>query len=138
MQPPSDTMVMVVLNDGNLGDHSVHGTATKTFYGYRKSGDKFLVASSDQISQPQKFVLDQPKAEPRKAVAPPPPPKPPFDFTELYGINEERAEKLRVMGVRSLNGLLALGKERLSEIVPEKTATRILSEAKEKLEEEKQ
>ena len=142
IMPPTqntDEMIMVVLNDGNTGQHSIHGALSKTFYGYRSSGETFMVTRGDQQAQPHKFVIEQEARQIAplavEAVVPlPPPPPPQFDFTKLYGINEERAEEIRKRGVRTLNGLVALGLEQLKSFLPAKTAKKVLEEAESLLE----
>jgi len=71
--------VMIEYNHPSMGQHPVHGTANstgkKTFYGYRKRGDRFLVSAVDQKSFPNFFVPVQtvPSA-PKVKITPPPPP----------------------------------------------------------------
>ena len=138
-QPPEGELVLVQLSDGNRGDHRIVGAATRSEYGYRKDGDQFYAAAADV----RKMPALQPVTERAEAVVepeqeePPPPPPPPFDLTEIWGIDEERAEALRERGVRSPNGILAMGENRLSEIMPKSTAARVITEVEKLLEESK-
>lgn len=52
-------MVLVILNDGNLGAHRIVGASTKTDYGYRSHGDEFLVHRSDYAAFSHKMVLKE-------------------------------------------------------------------------------
>lgn len=79
----SGEMVLVTLNDKNIGDHPVIGYATKTNYGHRSTGEEFYMYEQDVNAKPNKFV----RVQANKAVAmaaggnteptaPPPPPPP--------------------------------------------------------------
>lgn len=58
--PVSDTEVAKVrLNDGNIGDHSVIGAISGTNYGYRASGDVFLMKVQDINAMPAIFQIVQ-------------------------------------------------------------------------------
>lgn len=61
----------------NTGEHGVVGMSTRTNYGYRKGGDKFIVHVDDIAIQPHlfKLVASNPDA-PAPVLAPPPVPIP--------------------------------------------------------------
>jgi hypothetical protein len=72
-QMAADQMIWVQLNDGNFGQHPIIGMATKTKYGYRSSGEKFMMASSDvAIMQHRFIVVPDPNAKPAEVVEPEP------------------------------------------------------------------
>ena len=80
-----------------------------------------------EIAPPVAIVEDEP--EPFAAWEPEP-----VDFTTIWGINEERAQVIVEMGIRSIAGLLTLNETKLETVleVNATTAKRILSDAKEK------
>jgi hypothetical protein len=51
-----DFFTLCVLRDLNTGDHQVFGGVTKINYGYRSTGDTFLVHKNDIAGQPDLFV----------------------------------------------------------------------------------
>jgi hypothetical protein len=70
-----ESIVMVRLNSGNVGEVPIVGYVTKTFYGLRAHGDTFLMKKEDQVVKPhyyEVFTVDLPKEEP--VVLPPPTP----------------------------------------------------------------
>lgn len=84
--------------------------------------------------QPPAAPVMQPLAQPTTVLPAPslPNPGPPaYDFIKLWGITDERAEKLRAMGVRTIDGLIMLGAPKIAQLfdLPEMTARRILAEA---------
>lgn len=137
-----DDMVIIILNDGNIGDHSIVGMVSKTFYGYRKHGEEFLMRRSDIAMQPSLFIIQSEVIEVQSVLAetiaaalpkepPPPPAVPAFDLTSLWGVNIERAQKLQEMGIRTLDGFLNAPSVILNEIFPvERIRERVLKEAK--------
>lgn len=86
-QTSDNDVILVRLNDGNLGDHAVFGGATRTNYGYRASGDVFLMKRIDVDSQPGLFVQvieNGPVPEPK--VQPEPPAPNPVAISEFPAI----------------------------------------------------
>jgi glycosyltransferase involved in cell wall biosynthesis len=68
-----NSMVRIEYMSLNRGGHGVHGSVTKTFYGYRKGGDTFLMHRSDVEAQPQLFrEIDQHIIQPAPVIAPKP------------------------------------------------------------------
>lgn len=77
--PPNisdNDLVMVKLVDGNLGDHAVFGGSTRTNYGYRASGDIFLVKRVDLEVSPFLFQVVNEEGPSDHPVAQPEPPEP--------------------------------------------------------------
>lgn len=68
--------VMIKYAHPNRGKHPVIGTTTRTKYGMRASGEKFLVDRRDAQAQPHLFIVvqEQPIPAPAHRAAPPPPP----------------------------------------------------------------
>jgi len=69
--------LMVEYTHTNRGQHPVYGGATKTHYGYRGQGDKFLVHKNDVKARPDLFRAVESATNalaPQKAIEPPPPP----------------------------------------------------------------
>lgn len=122
----ADETVEVRLIDGNTGDHGIKGRATKTFYGYKKHGDQFLMNRRDVEMEPRAYMILNTLADEQVAVATSeplqlmPPPIPIFDFTTIKGVTATHAEKLAEMGVRSLEGITRLDDESLQEIFTER------------------
>jgi hypothetical protein len=77
MNMSADQFVWVRLIDGNVGDHQIVGSVTKTRYGYRAHGQLFKMARSDAASKPHAFlVVPDPnvaQAQPAEVTAPPAP-----------------------------------------------------------------
>lgn len=69
-------MLMVIYTHPNRGQHPVYGSATKTKYGYRKQGDRFLVHKDDVAAQPHLFQVVTVESRPKPRPAAPPPPQP--------------------------------------------------------------
>ena len=67
-------LVMILYTHPNRGRHRVIGTATRTDYGQRKSGEKFLVKQLDLRTQPHIF---RPVEQVRMSVPSMPTPLPP-------------------------------------------------------------
>jgi len=67
-------LVMILYTHPNRGRHRVIGTATRTDYGQRKSGEKFLVKQLDLRTQPHIF---RPVEQVRMSVPSMPMPVPP-------------------------------------------------------------
>lgn len=62
-QMNDNEVVMVEYMHPNKGQHSVRGTATKRFYGYRSGGDRFLVHVDDIQERPHLFRPVEGKAD---------------------------------------------------------------------------
>lgn len=89
-----------------------------------------MVQESTPVMQPQQATpVVQSIAPPMQPARNPGPPA--YDFVKLWGITEERADKLRTMGVRTLDGLIMLGAPKIAQLfdLPEMTARRIIAEA---------
>lgn len=72
-QAPASQMIWVQLNDGNFGQHPITGMATKTRYGYRSSGEKFMMAASDVAAMQHRFIIvPDPNAKPAVVETPEP------------------------------------------------------------------
>jgi len=155
----SDT-VSVELIDGNQGDHPI--SFGGTFYGYHSHGDKFKMLREHAVGFRSVRIIDNSEMLPTfdAPVAPRTVPVAPptlaeatrqaimedeheeektitltpqvFDFTKIWGINEEREEKLRNIGIRTLDGLLSFDEDRLGELLglPAGLVTRMLNSAK--------
>lgn len=149
-----DDMVSVELIDGNYGDHPI--SFGGTFYGYRSHGDKFKMLRAHAVNLRVVRIIDNSEmlpvfdapVAPRTVPAAPPSLAPVteepkeaktitltpqvFDFTKIWGINEERAEKLRNIGIRTLSGLLSFDADRLGELLelPPGPMARVLKSAK--------
>lgn len=133
--PPPNDLILAQVIDGNRGDHTIVGSATRTRYGQRKDGDVLYVSAADVAMSPRTFkqvTQDPSNVEKESSEPPPPPPQKPIDFTELWGINEERAEKLIEIGARTLSDVFQLGVKRLSEFMPEQTAKGVISRLNER------
>lgn len=84
----------------------------------KQEGD--MMVASGTIAQP---ALPTPRL--------PNPGPPAYDFVKLWGITEERADKLRAMGVRTIDGLIMLGAPKIAQTfdISEMIARRIMAEA---------
>lgn len=51
------SLILVRLNDNNIGTHPIVGGVTRTSYGYRSHGDEFFVAQSDYEARKDLFLL---------------------------------------------------------------------------------
>ena len=70
-----DDFVMVLYVHPNRGNHHVIGAKTKTKYGYRGGGSKFLVHREDIEAQPHLFEpIGTEAVVPKKTVTPTTPP----------------------------------------------------------------
>lgn len=129
-QMATSETVEVELVDGNFGDHSITGVATKTFYGYRKHGETFLMNRGDAEMQPRSFrileamVIDD---TPQMDVFSEPLPAPSFDFTTLPDVTQEQANKLAEMGIRTLGGFSMADQEMLKDIFGARQLKRVLA-----------
>lgn len=86
---PSETdseFLLVEYTHPSRGSHMVVGPATRTRYGYRSGGEKFLVHRDDIRVQPDFFRPVEPKPV---ATAPEPAPEPPPEPSPLGPIVEE-------------------------------------------------
>ncbi len=73
-----EDFVLCLYDHPNLGSHQVTGAATRTNYGYRGGGERFLVHQADISAQPNIFRPIVVEASvPVRAPTPPPPPAPP-------------------------------------------------------------
>jgi glycosyltransferase involved in cell wall biosynthesis len=78
-----DNMVRIEYMSQNRGGHGVYGTVTRTFYGYRKGGDTFLMHRADVEAQPQLYrEVDQHIVQAPPVVVPAPVPTPIFEEPE--------------------------------------------------------
>ncbi|MFG0252978.1 MAG: glycosyltransferase, partial [Phycisphaerales bacterium JB038] len=130
----ADDLVTVQLVDGNTAKHpiSIRGTS----YGYRRTGDKFKMLRAHAALDGRIMVLENETpvvqaAEPIVADAPkpmePPAPRPaqeepslPIELPEvvkIWGINEERAEKLKEIGVDSIESFREADPEEIRELL---------------------
>jgi len=133
-QQPASTMVRVKLNDGNIGDHPIRGMATKEFYGYRCSGDVFMIAIADYEISRNTYILveDEKPAEPQKL------PQPQErrevvtqnknDLTQVWGITPRRENELNEIGIVSYSDLANADADELGNIIPDKIINRVLAD----------
>jgi glycosyltransferase involved in cell wall biosynthesis/predicted flap endonuclease-1-like 5' DNA nuclease len=93
-----ESMVLVVYDSQNMGQHKVIGPASKTFYGYRSGGEKFYVNRSDAAAAPHVFKAIPERITEQQVTAPPepieetPPPQPIEE--EMVAIEQDSAEEL--------------------------------------------
>ena len=87
------------------------------------------ITESVEIVAPVAIMEEEPDPEPFAVWEPEV-----FDFTTIWGINDERAQVLIEMGIRSITGLLTLSESKLETVLEVNTTTakRILSNANEK------
>ncbi len=134
-----DEMVMIFYDHPNRGSHPVVGPVTKTKYGYRGGGERFLIARVDQVAMPHyfKIIEERPPAQERPVAPPPPEPmanmalpeeslpfadepivsemKPKDDSLQLLpGITPETERLLAKRGVKTMEELLAFGEDELA------------------------
>jgi hypothetical protein len=70
------TRVKVIENSGNRGGHSVIGVATRTNYGKKRHGQRFMMDIRDQRAQPHLYILaPEDGKKPTRMAARPAPPK---------------------------------------------------------------
>jgi hypothetical protein len=106
--------VLIRYQHPNKGKHPVIGTTTKTKYGMRASGDKFLVDRRDAQAQPHLFaeVQEQPIPAPPRRVEPPPPP-PSLGWGDL---SEKYIKILKAEGFDDLGDLRGIPEPQLRSI----------------------
>lgn len=114
--------VMIELDDGKSGDHRVKGPITKTDYGYRVSGDRFLMHVTDVTSivnskgklQVKILTLEE---EPEVEIVEEDPPIETFEgvplITSMQGINSKTLALLEQYGMQTVKDVLAIGEEGL-------------------------
>ena len=143
-QMSADDIILVELQDGNIGDHLI--SAQGTSYNYRKHGDRFMMkrAHAAMFGTRIRIIEQEPPAPPNTPSEPTPTPEPPpapvfYDpqpepepepviadedkapsiipednLTKVYGVSKKRAATLNASGVRTFNGLSSMTAERLS------------------------
>lgn len=114
--------VMIELDDGKSGDHRIQGPITKTDYGYRVTGDRFLMHVKDVTSivnskgrlQVKILTLEE---EPEVEIVEEDPPIEMFEgvplITSMQGINSKTLALLEQYGMQTVKDVLNLGEEGL-------------------------
>ena len=108
-------MIEVVENSGNRGSHAVVGLVTRTKYGRKKHGDRFMMAVVDQRKQPRLYIpVGKPVTEqravvqrpspPRVVMQPPPPPPPPVMRKVVGDVVEDVVEEVVEEDVELVKG----------------------------------
>jgi predicted flap endonuclease-1-like 5' DNA nuclease len=75
--PQDNDTILIVLADGNRGQHKIVGGATGKVYGYRSDGEKFYIHKNDYSARPGSFrIIEETKVvDTAPQATPPPPPK---------------------------------------------------------------
>jgi len=131
-------LVKVELADGNHGGHpiSVQGTS----YGYRKHGDVFYVQEHHARIDTRLRILSEKEAEPERVLdAPKEKDEPAQDELPQYspsledvrGLNENRIQLLREVGISDTMSLLSMPAKKLMTVIKctERAASNILNAA---------
>lgn len=145
MMAPSgspDDLLEIYLNDGQRGDHSIIGRATQRFYGYRVTGEQFLMHRADIEAQTHLFILvtttpnkiEDMDQKPAQDLEPPVPLVKADDLTQLWGISPDKAQSLNQMGIFTFMGLSMAPDMILEEVFHKNIVKRIKDVAKTKLE----
>jgi len=82
-QVSANDIVWVRLNDGNIGEHGIIGSATRQNYNPRKHGDVFKMFRVDALAKPHHFVIvPDPNAQAVSLDAPKEELPPPVEFAQ--------------------------------------------------------
>lgn len=126
--------VMCTYIHPNRGVHPCIGVQTRTKYGMRKQGDRFLVDRRDAEAQPHLFEVVRERPVPPPAVAAPPAPPTPVGaiIADLAGwgdLAERYSKILEAEGFTSLEDVRGASEEQLRSIkgIGPSTATLIVS-----------
>lgn len=125
----SEGLIMVRLNDNNVGQHHIVGGETRMSYGYRSHGDEFLMQSADYEARKDLFLLVEELDGEGEAQKPPPDIG---SFEAVEGLSASAIQALRDAGVNTVADAFGLGREGLLALphVGEVTAERIMEYAK--------
>jgi glycosyltransferase involved in cell wall biosynthesis len=128
----SSDMVLVQLNDGNQGQHPIVGSVTRTNYGYRATGDQFLITQRDYEAMADRFNLVETvkveeieRIEKVAAVRP-------HSVAAIPGARPSTVKLLEEAGITTVPAVIAAGKSGLMAVegIGERTATDLLEAAK--------